>query len=215
VLTLGDGFDYREEAQNPANHIGTLVRLAQDGSAPRDNPFAGQPGRRPEILSYGHRNVQGLVYDAERKLLIAHEHGPRGGDEINVIEPGMNYGWPIATTGIDYTGARISPFPSWPGTVPPRYDWTPSIAPSGMAVVRGGLFPQWEGDLLVGALARDKGLHRMRIRPDGRIERQQLLLNELDERVRDVRVGPDGAIYVVTDHPRNGRVLRLVPPTRR
>jgi aldose sugar dehydrogenase len=215
VLTLGDGFDYREEAQNLGNHLGTIVRLSQDGSVPRDNPFLGQEGRRPEILSYGHRNVQGLVYDAGRKLLIAHEHGPRGGDEINFIEPGLNYGWPIATTGIDYTGARISPFQSWPGTAPPRYHWTPSIAPSGMAVVRGGLFPQWEGDLLIGALAREKGVHRMRIRPDGRIEREQLLLNELDERVRDVRVGPDGAIYVVTDHPENGRVLRLVPPTRK
>jgi aldose sugar dehydrogenase len=211
ALSLGDGFDYREQAQSLASHIGTIVRLNPDGSVPGDNPFVGQPGRLPEILSYGHRNVQGLVFDPARGLLIAHEHGPRGGDEINLIEAGGNYGWPIATTGIDYTGARVSPFRTWPGTLPPRHDWTPSIAPSGIAIYRGELFPQWQGDLLIGALARDKGVHRMRIQDDGSITFEQLLLDDLDARVRDVRVGPDGAIYVVTDDASNGRVLRLVP----
>jgi glucose/arabinose dehydrogenase len=149
IVTLGDGFDYREQAQDLSSHLGKIVRLNPDGSAPADNPFVGRDDALPEIYSYGHRNVQGLVYDSVEGLLIAHEHGPRGGDEINIIEPGHNYGWPVITHGIDYTGAMITPFVEREGMEQPLLHWTPSIAPSGMTRYRGELFPGWQGNLLV------------------------------------------------------------------
>lgn len=210
VIGLGDGFDFREQAQNPGNHIGTIVRLNLDGSYPGDNPFVGRAGHAPEVFSYGHRNVQGVLYDAENQRLLAIEHGPRGGDELNMLEPGGNYGWPVVTFGLDYTGARITPYQTLPGFVPPAHQWSPSIAPAGMAVYRGTLFPEWDGDILVTALTEERGVHRMRI-TDGVVTREQLLLHDRDERVRDVRVGPDGAIYVLTDLAKDGRVLRLTP----
>lgn len=210
VLTLGDAFDRREDAQNPANHLGTIVRLTPDGTAAPDNPFVGRSGHAPEVLTYGNRNVQGLVYDAERGELYAHEHGPRGGDEINLIQPGANYGWPVASFGLDYTGAQVTPFHTYPGMVMPMHHWSPSIAPSGFAVYRGEPFSQWDGDFLVGALMKPRGVHRLRL-TDGVFELQEVLLSHLDERVRDVRVGPDGAVYVVTDHESNGQVMRVVP----
>ncbi|WP_249975829.1 PQQ-dependent sugar dehydrogenase [Vreelandella olivaria] len=210
MLTLGDGFDYREQAQNLENHIGTLVRLNRDGSVPEDNPFVDQASALPEIYSYGHRNVQGLAYDEEHQRLIINEHGPRGGDEINIIDAGANYGWPIATTGLDYTGARVTPFEEYPGTVSPVLEWTPSIAPSGLAIYTGELFPQWQGDLLVGALVNQE-VRRVRLSGDGTsAEDVEGLFGELEERIRDVRVGPDGAIYLLTDNP-EGRVLRVTP----
>jgi glucose/arabinose dehydrogenase len=209
ILTLGDGFDYREEAQNLGNHIGSLVRLNPDGSVPQDNPFM-YGDARPEIYSLGHRNVQGLVFDDQHQRLIAHEHGPRGGDEINVIEAGANYGWPIATGGLDYTGARVTPFEDYPGTEPPEFEWTPSIAPSGMALYSGDLFPEWQGDLLVGALV-NKEVRRVQLSDDGsRAEDVEGLFGELGERIRDVRVGPEGAIYLLTDSP-EGRLLKVIP----
>ena len=208
VLSLGDGFDYREEAQRLSSHLGTLVRLWPDGSVPDDNPFVGQSGALAEIFSWGHRNVQGLVYDGDRQQLLSHEHGPKGGDELNRIVAGANYGWPVVTQGIDYTGARITPFTQFDGMTPPLLDWTPSIAPSGLALYQGELFSGWQGDLLVGALA-GRQLQRVRLTDQGaRIE--QVLLTELAERIRDVRVGPDGAIYLLTDDAR-GRLLRLSP----
>lgn len=210
ILTLGDGFDYREQAQNLHNHIGSIVRLNPDGSVPDDNPFVGHDDVHPEIYSYGHRNVQGLVFDAENQRLIAHEHGPRGGDEINIIEAGANYGWPIATGGLDYTGARVTPFNEYPGTVSPSLEWTPSIAPSGLAIYMGELFPEWQGDLLVGALV-DKKVRRVHLSADGSsAEDVEGLFGELDERIRDVRIGPEGAVYLLTDSP-EGRVLRVTP----
>lgn len=208
VIGLGDGFDYREAAQRPHNHLGSIVRINEDGSLPTDNPFLGQDGVRPEIYSFGHRNVQGLAWDRQRKVLWAHEHGPRGGDEINVIESGANYGWPVATHGIDYSGASISPYRSRPGMVDPVYVWTPSIAPAGLAVYRGDLFPDWNGDLLVTALAA-RDLRRLELQ-GGEVIAEHRLLDELDERIRDVRVGPDGGIYVLTDAAA-GRLLRLHP----
>ncbi|WP_445619875.1 PQQ-dependent sugar dehydrogenase [Kushneria sp. Sum13] len=209
VLTLGDGFDYREQAQNTANHIGAIVRLNPDGSAPADNPFVGNDTARPEILSYGHRNVQGLVVDGEDRI-ITHEHGPKGGDEINLIVPGGNYGWPIATTGLDYTGARVTPFEEYPGTQPPLLEWTPSIAPSGMTRYDGALFPQWQGDLLVGSLV-NREVRRVTLSSDAtQAEDVEGLFGELDERIRDVRTGPEGAVYLLTDNP-EGRVLRVMP----
>src|SRR5690606_34652188 len=145
ILTLGDGFDYHEQAQNLANHLGTIVRLNPDGSAPANNPFVGHANARAEIYSYGHRNVQGLVYDQGNNRLISHEHGARGGDEINIIAPGNNYGWPVITHGLDYTGARVTPYTERDGMVSPLLHWTPSIAPSGMTLYTGELFPQWRG----------------------------------------------------------------------
>lgn len=210
ILTMGDGFDYREQAQNLSNHIGTIVRLNRDGSVPDDNPFVGDDDVLHEIYSYGHRNPQGLVFDEANQRLIAHEHGPRGGDEINIIEAGANYGWPIATGGLDYTGARVTPFNEYPGTVSPLLEWTPSIAPSGLALYRGELFPDWHGDLLVGALV-NKEVRRVRLSDDGSsAEDLEGLFGELEERIRDVRVGPEGAVYLLTDSP-DGRVLRVTP----
>ncbi|MCM0611645.1 PQQ-dependent sugar dehydrogenase [Marinobacter sediminum] len=208
IITLGDGFDYREQAQVLSNHLGSIVRLRPDGSVPQDNPFMGREDVRPEIYSYGHRNVQGLIYDPVDNLLIAHEHGPRGGDEINIIEPGDNYGWPVITYGLDYTGAMVSPFTEREGMEQPALQWTPSIAPSGMTRYRGELFPAWQGSLFVGALA-DRSVHRVELA--GREARDvETLFADLGERIRDVVTGPDGALYLLTDSP-DGRVLRVSP----
>ncbi|SEA19667.1 PQQ-dependent sugar dehydrogenase [Alkalimonas amylolytica] len=208
VLSLGDGFDYREEAQRLSSHLGSIVRLWPDGTVPEDNPFFGQTGALAEIYSYGHRNVQGLVYDSANQQLLSHEHGPKGGDELNRIQPGLNYGWPVVTQGIDYTGARITPFTAYQGMQLPLLDWTPSIAPSGLTLYQGDLFVDWQGDLLVGALA-GRQLQRVRLTEQG-AEIVEVLLAELAERIRDVRTGPDGALYVLTDDAR-GRLLRITP----
>lgn len=209
IVTLGDGFDYREQAQKLSSHLGKIVRLNSDGSVPADNPFVGRGGDAlPEIYSYGHRNVQGLVYDSVEGLLIAHEHGPRGGDEINIIEPGHNYGWPVITHGIDYTGAMITPFVEREGMEQPLLHWTPSIAASGMTRYRGELFPEWHGDLLVGALA-DRSVHRVTLH-GRKASDTETMFKELGERIRDVITGPGGAIYLLTDSA-DGRVLRIVP----
>lgn len=209
VLTLGDGFDYREQAQNLDNHLGTLVRLTRDGLAPQDNPFHGRTGMADEIYSYGHRNVQGIAYDAANERLLINEHGPRGGDEINLIEAGANYGWPLASFGLDYTGAQITPFESQPDTVAPLLHWTPSIAPSAMAIYDGTLFPEWQGDVFNAALAT-KEVRRVRLGANGEVVEQQTLFAELDERIRDVHVGPDGALYLLTDSA-EGRLLKVTP----
>ncbi|TDK23353.1 PQQ-dependent sugar dehydrogenase [Luteimonas aestuarii] len=206
LLGLGDGFFFREESQKLDSHMGTIVRINADGSVPRDNPFVGREGVLPEIYSYGHRHVQGLVLDGDR--LLSHEHGPRGGDEINLVEPGMNYGWPVITYGRDYSRALISPFTEREGMEQPLLVWTPSIAPAGLALYDGELFPQWRGSLLVAALA-EKSLRRVEM-SGGQPGRQHVLLEDLGERMRDVRVGPDGAVYLATDE-KDGRVIRLVP----
>ncbi|WP_404342802.1 PQQ-dependent sugar dehydrogenase [Vreelandella venusta] len=209
IMTLGDGFDNREEAQRVTSHIGGIVRLNPDGSAPSDNPFVAEANALPELYSIGHRNVQGLVFDKANQRLIAHEHGPRGGDELNIITPGGNHGWPIATGGLDYTGARVSPFTEYPGMLPPALEWTPSIAPSGLALYQGALFPEWQGDLLVGSLV-NREVRRVRLHDDGRAEEVESLFSELDARIRDVRVGSEGAVYLLTDSP-EGQLLKVVP----
>ena len=209
ALTVGDGNWRREEAQNPANHLGTVVRLDRDGRAPADNPFVNRPGAAPEVYSLGHRNPQGIAVDPGTGELLLTEHGARGGDEINRIVAGKNYGWPLVTAGIDYPFGRVTPFSRLAGFEAPLLEWTPSIAPAGLAVYDGALFPEWRGDLLVPAL-RGRALHRV-VRDGGRIVGQQTLLAELNQRLRDVKVGRDGAIYVLTDGL-DARLLRLRPP---
>lgn len=208
LLTLGDGFDYREEAQKTSSHIGSIVRLNRDGSVPEDNPYLDQTNALPELYSIGHRNVQGIVYDAENDRVLAHEHGPRGGDELNLIEPGKNYGWPKITYGVDYNGSIISPYTSLPGLEQPLVQWTPSIAPSGMTLYRGEMFPAWQDSLMISALAA-RNVRRVEL--DGtEVTSQETLFEELESRFRDVRTGPDGALYLLTDAS-EGKVLRVVP----
>lgn len=210
LLTTGDGFNYREAAQALDNHLGKVVRLNRDGSVPDDNPFVGQAGALPEVWSYGHRNPQAIVLDPERDVVYLHEHGPRGGDELNVIEPGRNYGWPAISHGIDYSGARISPYTELPGMEQPLAYWVPSIAPAGMAYYDGTLFPAWRGNLLVAALV-EQSVRRVDIET-GRVVGQQILFEDLGHRFRDVRAGPDGALYLLTDSEA-GTVLRVAPRT--
>ena len=208
VFSVGDGFDYREQAQNPRSHLGKLLRLNRDGSVPANNPFMGRADVWPALYSLGHRNVQGLAFDPITRQLLANEHGAKGGDEINNILPGHNYGWPLATFGVDYTGARITPYTALPGLTAPLLHWTPSIAPSALAVYRGSAFPSWNGDLFTTTLA---GEAVVRVRLDGdRVVEQQKLFGDLGVRLRDVKVGPDGLIYLLTDD-KNGRLLRVRP----
>ena len=213
VLTLGDGFAYREDAQKADTHLGKLVRLSRDGGVPQDNPFLGQSkdGRdyKPQIYSIGHRNVQGLAYDAQTDTLWEHEHGPRGGDELNRIEAGANYGWPLATKGRDYQGARITPYESFKGTEDPIHNWVPSIAPSGLAIYRGDMFPDWNGDVLIGGLA-SRDLRRVDLE-QGKSIGEEGLLSDLSLRIRDVRIARDGAVLILTEDGENGKLLRLTP----
>jgi len=212
ILTIGEGFDYREEAQDPSNHFGTTVRLNADGSIPADNPEIenGAPG----VYSFGHRNAQAILYDADTDRIISHEHGPRGGDEINVIDPGINYGWPIATFGIDYSGAIISPYETYPGMRDPIVVWDPSIAPAGMTLYRGEMFPEWNGDVLIATLqpgdaeTRSGHIRIVDLDENGLPLGQTVILGELDARMRDIRTAPDGSLYVLTD-AYNGAVMRL------
>jgi glucose/arabinose dehydrogenase len=207
-LTLGDHFTHRDQAQNLANHLGKIVRVTPDGAAPPDNPFVGRQGAKPEIWSYGHRNSQGAALHPQTGKLWEHEHGPRGGDEVNIPLAGKNYGWPVIGYGIDYNGARIHEATAKAGMEQPIKYWVPSIAPSGMAFYTADLFPAWKGSLFIGALA---GQMLVRLELDGeKVTREERLLEHLGERVRDVRQGPDGAIWLLTDSG-NGRVLRITP----
>lgn len=208
VLGLGDGFDYREEAQKPQNHLGSVVRFTLDGSVPTDNPFIGLSQADPYTYSFGHRNVQGLVFDAQRNRLYSTDHGPRGGDELNIMRAGANYGWPLITAGIDYNYTRISPFTSLPGMTPPLLEWTPSIAPSGLSQYHGDAFPQWHGDLFVSALAKQKVV-RVRFERH-HVTEQEDLFTELKRRIRYVYVATDGLLYLLTDYA-DGAVIRVQP----
>jgi glucose/arabinose dehydrogenase len=207
VLTTGDGFDYREHAQKLDSPLGKIMRLTDAGKVPPGNPFSAIADAQSAIWSRGHRNPQGLAWDPVRRALFAHEHGPKGGDEVNRITAGANYGWPVASHGMDYSGATISPYTSYKGMVDPLLTWVPSIAPSGLAVYRGAMFPEWQGDLLVGALV-DKEVRRVRLSPDGRPLGQESLFKQVGARIRDVRVAPDGAVWLTTDDPA-GQVLRV------
>lgn len=208
-ITLGERFDEMDEAQNPANHLGTVVRIYPDGSVPNDNPFIGSPNLKPEIWSYGHRNVQGAALHPQTDELWIHEHGPRGGDEINIPKAGKNYGWPEASYGTHYWMLPIKDNHAAQGYEEPIYHWTPSIAPSGMVFYTGDVFPKWKGNLFVGALA---GRYLARLELDGtKITKEEKLLADLDYRIRDVEQGSDGYLYILTDEE-NGKILRLLPP---
>lgn len=207
LVAMGDGNLDRTDAQRLHTHLGKLLRIRiDDGRAPADNPFVNRPGALPEIYTTGHRNPQGLV--VVNGVPFAHEHGARGGDELNRIAPGANFGWPLTTGGIDYTYARITPFTTLPGITPPLLEWTPSIAPAGMAWYDAALFPAWRGSFLVAAL-KERSVRRVPL-SGGTPGPQEVLFTELGERLRDVRVGPEGAVYLLTDSPQ-GRVLRVVP----
>ncbi|CAG1017449.1 Aldose sugar dehydrogenase YliI [Burkholderiaceae bacterium] len=206
-VTLGDRFSRRDDAQTLDNHHGKIVRIEADGRTPADNPFVSRAGARPETWSLGHRNVQGAALHPQTGELWIHEHGPQGGDEVNVSLAGRNYGWPVITYGAEYgSGRKIGEGTDRQGIEPPLVHWVPSIAPSGMAFVTGDRYPGWKGDLFVGAL-RAQTLVRLQL--DGRrVVRQERLLTDLGERIRDVRQGPDGWLYVLTDSD-DGKLIRL------
>jgi glucose/arabinose dehydrogenase len=206
-ITLGER-GQRDKAQDLGTHYGKVVRIRPDGSVPPDNPFVKQAGARPEIWSYGHRNVQAAALHPGTGKLWTIEHGARGGDELNIPAAGKNYGWPIITYGRDYTGFRIGEGTAKAGLEQPVYYWDPSIAPSGMAFYTGGRFPEWKGNLFVGAL-RAQRLHRLILDGD-KVVGEEVLLADLGERIRDVEAGPDGVLWLLTDGPQ-GRVLRVVP----
>ena len=207
-LTLGDRGD-KERAQKLDDHAGSVIRLHDDGRVPVDNPFAKRVEALPEKWTLGNRNMQGASLHPKTGELWTHEHGPQGGDEVNVMRSGLNYGWPVITYGVNYGfGTRIGEGQTKPGMVQPLHLWVPSIAPSGMAFVSGSKFPQWTGDLLVGAL-RDQMLVRLEL--DGeKVVREERLLRGLVGRIRDVRMGPDGLVYLLTDDA-EGALLRLEP----
>ena len=199
----------RRESQNLRSHLGAMVRLHDDGRVPEDNPFADRPDALPEIYSYGHRNIQGLALQPGSGVIWSHEHGPQGGDELNVLGPGRNYGWPVITYGRNYvTGTRIGEGERKAGMEQPVHYWDPSIAPSGLAFYDGEAFPRWQGNLLVGSL---KFAYVARLVLDGsKVVHEEALLRGRLGRIRDVRLGPDGYVYLLTDED-DGRLLRLQP----
>jgi glucose/arabinose dehydrogenase len=208
-VTLGDRFTERARAQELATHHGKIVRLNPDGTVPQDNPFVRTAGALPEIWSYGHRNVQGAALHPATGRLWTHEHGPQGGDEVNVAQAGRNYGWPVITYGKEYvTGTSIGEGTAKAGMEQPLWHWTPSIAPCGMAFCTSDRYHGWKGSLFVGSL-KFRMLSRLSL--DGeKVLGEERLLADLSERIRDVRQGPDGLLYLLTDAD-DGRLLRLVP----
>jgi glucose/arabinose dehydrogenase len=210
LLALGDRYHYKDHAQSLSDYYGVIVRLNEDGTPAKTKLASSSPETRPGIWSYGHRNPQGLVIDPIDGEIWSHEHGPQGGDEINHLHEAKNYGWPAATFGIDYDDSIISETPLLAGTEPPVYYWYPSIAPSGLAIYSGSEFPKWRGDLFVGGL-RSQRLHRLE-RLNGHIISDEELLVELKARIRDVRTGPGGSLYILTDEEA-GRLLKIRPTT--
>ena len=206
LLASGDGFDHREQAQTLDNHFGKIIRINKDGSIPKDNPFINLENALPEIYSYGHRNMQGLVVTRSGKV-YEHEHGPKGGDEMNLVEPSLNYGWPAITYGIDYSGAVISPFTEKEGMEQPLLHWTPSIAPSDMIFYEGNVYPELKDSFLVTALV-SKDVKKVTFKNG--IDSQETLFSELDIRLRNIQASPDGIIYLLTDGP-NGKLIKVLP----
>ncbi|MEM6714246.1 MAG: PQQ-dependent sugar dehydrogenase [Cyanobacteria bacterium P01_D01_bin.6] len=205
-ISLEDEF-IRQQAQNLESHLGKVIRINDDGSIPTDNPFVDDAAATPEVWSYGHRNIQGLAIDPATDQIWATEHGARGGDEVNRVDAGENYGWPVVTHSREYSGGLISPETSLPGMVDPQVIWTPSIAPSGLAVYQGDVFPAWQGHLFAGGLV-SQDIRRLEVDTSGTIVNEVSI--PIGQRVRDVRQGPDGFLYVLTDES-NGQLLRLEP----
>jgi glucose/arabinose dehydrogenase len=208
-VTLGDRFTERKRAQTLDSHLGKVVRIERDGKVPADNPFVGRKDALPEIWSYGHRNVQGAALHPATGELWTNEHGPRGGDELNRTLAGLNYGWPVVTYGVEYSGAKISDSPTAPGIEPPVHHWVPSIATSGLLFYTGDRFPKWKGSAFVGGLA-SKQVARLGMDGNRVVGEERLLEGVVNERVRDVEQGPDGLIYLLTDE-KKGRLLRIEP----
>jgi glucose/arabinose dehydrogenase len=207
-VTQGDRFAHRDGAQDLSAGFGKIVRINPDGSVPADNPFVGRADARPETWSYGHRNVQSAALDPATGQLWTVEHGARGGDELNHPEAGKNYGWPVITYGVDYSGAKIGEGTAKPGMEQPVYFWDPVIAPSGMTFYTGDAYPDWKGSIFIGSLK--PGLLVRLTLEAGRVTREERYLGDLGERIRDVRQGPDGLLYLLTDSSR-GRILRISP----
>jgi len=205
-VTLGERFDHSKKAQLLNDHMGKVVRITTDGATPPDNPFVSRKDALPEIWTYGHRNMQGAALDPQTGTLWTAEHGPRGGDEINIEQAGKNYGWPEASYGSHYTLLPIPDEHASRGFIEPAFHWTPSVSPSGMIFYTGDHFKDWKGDLFVGAL-NGAALIRLDIE-NGKPVKEERLLQSLEERIRDVRQGPDGAIYLLTDSD-DGRILRV------
>jgi glucose/arabinose dehydrogenase len=207
-LTLGDRGE-KERAQRPGDHAGSVIRLHDDGRVPADNPFAGKPGWKPEKYTLGNRNMQGAALHPQTGALWVHEHGPQGGDEVNIIRAGANYGWPVITYGVNYgIGTKIGEGTQKPGMEQPVHYWVPSIAPSGMAFYTGERFPRWKGSLFVGAL---RGALLVRLALEGeKVVKEERLLQGVLGRIRDVRAGPDGFLYLLTDDS-DGVLARLEP----
>lgn len=208
-ITLGDRYSAMDDAQTLDNHHGKVVRIKPDGSVPSDNPFVGKANALPEIWSYGHRNVQGAAIHPTTGKLWTVEHGPKGGDEINIPEAGKNYGWPIATYGVDYDGSIISDKTHVEGTVQPHYYWVPSIATSNMIFYTGDKFPAWQGDLLVAAL-KGSQVARLDLEGDRVMHEETLFEQAIEQRIRDIEQGPDGYIYLITDD-RAGQLIQIKP----
>ncbi|MCH2189385.1 MAG: PQQ-dependent sugar dehydrogenase [Gammaproteobacteria bacterium] len=197
LFAVGDGYNYREDAQTLDNHFGKIIRINTDGTVPQDNPFIGTEGAAPEIYSLGHRNQQGLT--VVKGVIYEHEHGPKGGDEVNIIEPGKNYGWPIATFGIDYNGATITPYTEYEGMQSPLVNWTPSIAPSSLT--------EHNGFLYVSSLA-ERSIRKLDISGEA-IKDQGKVFSKISERLRDIVSGPDGHLYVLTDG-NEAKIIKIV-----
>ena len=208
-VTTGDRFKF-EPAQDLSGHLGKLIRINRDGSVPQDNPLVGRAGARPEIWSYGHRHIQGAALHPQTGVLWIHEYGPRGGDELNIPKPGGNYGWPLVSWGNHYSGQDIPDPPTRPDLEGSVHHWTPAISPSGMAFYTGDLFAGWRGNLLIGGLT-SRGIVRVGLEGE-RVTGEERI--SLDARIRDVRQGPDGAVYALTDETR-GEILRLTPAAAR
>ena len=210
MATLGDRRHRADDSQDLSNFVGTVVRLNDDGSAARGNPFARKRGAHPEIFAYGLRNAQGAVFHPETRALWVSEHGPLGGDEVNVVRAGENYGWPIATYGIDYTGEELTDTPLRDGVTPPLFYWYPSVAPSSIAFYTGDDFPKWQGDAFMTTLGARR-LLRLELNGE-RVLGVEELFSELDVRLRNIEMGPDGAFYVLTASG-DGRLLKIEPVT--
>ena len=213
LVATGDGFEYREKAQDIGSELGKVLRVMDDGTAAPDNPFKDAPGQGgARVWTYGHRNPQGLALNGDTGAVYLHEHGPRGGDELNILQSGNNYGWPAITRGVDYSGAHVSPFTELDGMEQPEWYWVPSIGPSGLAWYGGQAFPDWHGDLFVGALI-NKEVRRLDME-GGKVVAEESLFGEIGERIRDVRSAPDGYLYILTDSNK-GKLIRVIPKNRK